>query len=137
MKKRILCYLFAFLCIILCSCQAEKVSNLNLIEEESFFSDFVIEDGTVIFYCKISVLNETEELKLVEIHGDFTEDFESGLISKASLTADDPDTGVTSFLLSPGENQFRIAFSCEHAGRTTMKQTRLLPQIRITEIQGN
>lgn len=136
MKKRIYCSLMILLCLFLCCCQAQETTALR-IKEESYFNDFVIEDETVTFYCTLSIQNETDETKTVKLHGDFTEDYESGLILEAKLQAFDPQNGDTTFLLAPGENRFEIAFSCQQGGRTNQKQNRLLPEISITEVQND
>ena len=136
MKKRICCSLMILLCLFLCCCQTQEATALR-IKEESYFDDFVIEDETVTFYCTLSIQNETDETKTVKLHGDFTGDYESGLILEAKLQAFDPQSGDTTFLLAPGENRIEIAFSCRHGGRTNQKQNRLLPEISITEVQND
>lgn len=125
------------LCLLLCCCQSEQAANLKLVEDKSFFNNFVIKEETVTFYCTVSIQNDTEELKMVELYGDFTEDYESGLIQNARLKAYDPQSGDRTFLLSPGENQLSIAFSGRYGGETSQKQNRLLPEITIVELQNN
>lgn len=137
MKKRIICSLMILLCLLLCCCQSEQAANLKLVEDKSFFNNFVIKEETVTFYCTVSIQNDTEELKMVELYGDFTEDYESGLIQNARLKAYDPQSGDRTFLLSPGENQLSIAFSGRYGGETSQKQNRLLPEITIVELQNN
>lgn len=137
MKKRIICSLMFLLCLLLCCCQSEQAANLKLVEDKSFFNNFVIKEETVTFYCTVSIQNDTEELKMVELYGDFTEDYESGLIQNARLKAYDPQSGDSTFLLSPGENQLRIAFSGRYGGETSQKQNRLLPEIIIIEVHNN
>lgn len=134
MKKRIYCSLMTLLCLFLCCCQAQETTELR-IKEESYFNDFMIEDDTVTFYCTLSIQNETDETKTVKLHGDFTGDYESGLILEAKLHAFDPQSGDTTFLLLPGENQLSIAFSGRYGGETSQKQNRLLPEITINEVQ--
>ena len=136
MKRSILCFILIFLLIFLCSCYPEQTTELKIIEDKSCFNDFVIESETVTFYCTVFLQNDTAEPKMVELHGDFTEDYESGLIREALLQAYEPQSGDTIFLLSPGENHLRIAFSCLHARETNQKQNRLLPKITITEVQN-
>ena len=125
------------LCLLLCCCQSEQAANLKLMEDKSFFNNFVIKEETVTFSCTVSIQNDTEELKMVELYGDFTEDYESGLIQNARLKAYDPQSGDRTFLLSPGENQLSIAFSGRYGGETSQKQNRLLPEITIIELQNN
>lgn len=135
MKKRILCFVMILLCLFLCCCQSQQATDLKLVEDKSFFNGFVVKNETVTFYCTVFIQNDTTELKMVELHGDFTEDYESGLIREAMLQAFDPQSGDTTFLLSPGESQLKIAFSCRHGEETSQKQNRLLPKITITELQ--
>ena len=137
MKKRIICSRMILLCLLLCCCQSEQAANLKLMEDKSFFNNFVIKEETVTFSCTVSIQNDTEELKMVELYGDFTEDYESGLIQNARLKAYDPQSGDRTFLLSPGENQLSIAFSGRYGGETSQKQNRLLPEITIIELQNN
>ena len=135
MKKRILCFVMILLCFFLCCCQSQQATDLKLVEDKSFFNSFVIKEETVTFYCTVSIQNDTNDLKMIELHGDFTEDYESGLIHEDILQAFDPDSGDTTFLLSPGENRLRIAFTSRHGDGSTQKQNRLLPEISITELQ--
>ena len=152
MLRRIIYLLIIVLCFTLCSCESKQtmdpqiaedtsfhsceVPDLIIMEDKSFFSDFIIENETVTLYCNVCIQNNTGEPKAVELHGDFTEDFESGLLHAALLRAYDPQSGDTTFLLSTGENHLRIAFSSLHAGETNSKQNRLLPKITITEVQN-
>lgn len=137
MKKYMICFLMLFVCLFLCCCKSQQTANLKIVEDKSNFSDFVIKKETVIFYCTVSIRNDTDGLKMIELHGDFTEDYESGLIQDARLQAFDPQSGDTTFLLLPGENQLSIAFSGTYGGETSQKQNRLLPEITITEVQNN
>lgn len=137
MKKYMICFLMLFVCLFLCCCRSDQAANLKLVEDKSFFNNFVIKVETVTFYCTVSIQNDTEELKMVELYGDFTEDYESGLIQDARLQAFEPQSGDTTFLLLPGENQLSIAFSGTYGGETSQKQNRLLPEITINEVQPN
>ena len=71
-----------------------------LVEEESWFSGFVVQDNTVYFLCTLTVRNPTEEAIAVEISGDFSEDFEGGLLLGRELYAFRLDDKVNSDFLS-------------------------------------
>lgn len=135
MKKRIICSLMILLCLLLCCCQSGQSEHLRIIEDNSYFNDFVVAKEAVTFYCTVSIQNDTEGLKMVALYGDFAEDYESGLIQESRLQAFNPHSGDTTFLLFPGENQLNIAFSGTYGGKTNQKQNRLLPEITITEVQ--
>ena len=137
MKKYMICFLMLFVCLFLCCCRSDQAANLKLVEDQSSLNGFVIKEETVTFHCTVSIQNDTDGLKMIELHGDFTEDYESGLIQDARLQEFDPQSGDTTFLLLPGENQLSIAFSGTYGGETSQKQNRLLPEITITEVQNN
>ncbi len=126
-----------------------------LVEEESWFSGFVVQDNTVYFLCTLTVRNPTEEAIAVEISGDFSEDFEGGLLLGRELYAFRLDDKVNSdflsldaetqkqttdddkrrfFLLRPGGNCFWVVFPGAH-GKTDVKQNRLLPPIRFLPLE--
>ena len=137
-----------------------------LVEEESFFSDFEIleapyrekdEDGEeyVRFLCFLCVENPGSGTLPVTITGDFSEDFDGGLVTERELTAffltrdaqppdsrsllkvDRMSTQKTAelFLLEPGENRFWAVFTGPH-GESSVKQDRRLPSIRIETVKG-
>ena len=120
-----------------------------LVEEASFFADFVIRDDQVYFLCLLTVHNPSKEAIPVQIKGDFTEDWEGGLLLQRKLFAYQLDYTASSdflsldadtqkqmtaddrrrfFLLWPGNNDFLVVFPGTH-GKADVKQNRLLPEI--------
>ncbi len=146
--------------------RTEKPASAPYLEkEESFFSDFKIqatpflgpeEEGEeqVRFLCYLCIVNPTDETLPVTVTGDFSADYDAGLVTERELTArylgqeaQPPDSWTTPgfvpmteeaaelFLLAPGGNHFWAVFSGPH-GKTDVKQDRLLPSIRIETVEG-
>lgn len=146
--------------------RTEKPASAPCLEkEESFFSDFKIqgtpflgpeEEGEeqVRFLCYLCIVNPTDETLPVTVTGDFSADYDAGLVTERELTArylgqeaQPPDSWTTPgfvpmteeaaelFLLAPGGNHFWAVFSGPH-GKTDVKQDRLLPPIRIETVEG-
>ncbi len=123
--------LFAtIICMMLCLCCCGQ-ENFR-IKEESYFSDFKIEEGKVYFNCVLVVDNLTGKEKNVILKASFEDDVKNGLLKETLLDGYATDGSTKDFELQKGENRFDVVFIGEHAGGT-QKNDRTLPDIKIEE----
>ena len=97
--------------------RAEKaVSAPYLAEEDSFFSEFTVREDKVFFLCYLCIVNPSDETLPVTITGDFSADYEAGLVTEQELPAlyltqeAQPDplwSSVAGFLLVESEGSER------------------------------
>ncbi len=136
-----------------------------LVEEESFFSDFVIQKGAVygaddteldqvIFFCYLCVQNPSTETLPVSITGDFSADAEGGLITERELQAffltKETDLEehwkktegtvrmmpmVNDLILLEPGENRFWVTFCAPHGESDSRQNRLLPPIRIAPVE--
>lgn len=132
MKRLMSILLGLVFCLMLSSCaDMDNGKGVVLVEKDSFFSDFSIEDNEVKLYCHIVVNNQFGTKKFARFQGDFKNDVRGGLVVDQILTAYDPeDPNISQFVLQPGINSIDIVFVGEH-GCSNVKQNRLLPPIYV------
>ena len=111
--------------------------NLTLVEDESWFSDFKVQDGFVCLECELTLENHTSEPISGCLQAWFSgdtgtlvkEDRLPGLLAAeagAETLASLPAPTVLTF--APGKMTLRIVFVGTFAG-DARKQDRLLPQL--------
>ncbi len=85
-------------------------------EEESFFSEFTVREDKVFFLCYLCIVNPSDETLPVTITGDFSADYDAGLVTERELPAlyltqeAQPDplwSSVAGFLLVESEGSER------------------------------
>lgn len=133
----------------------ETLPAPQLVEEESFFSDFAVRGDRVYFLCRLCIRNGADQPQSVQVTGDFSEDAAGGLLAwdaavwalrmedytpgsflsmsdeaLAAVTGRNADGSLRVFPLQPGDNFFWALFVGDH-GTTEVKQNRLLPPISI------
>ncbi len=110
-----------------------KAPQVKIDEEQSFFSDFKVDNGKVTIKCHIVLINSAHYPIEVSLLADFTEDVVGGLLQEDEiLGASASNHNIKTFLVSPGSKAFEIDFCGTFAG-TMQKQDRLLPEIEIIE----
>ena len=97
--------------------RAEKAASAPyLAEEKSFFSEFTVREDKVLFLCCLSIVNPTDETLPVTVTGDFSADYDAGLVTERELPAlyltqeAQPDplwSSVAGFLLVESEGSER------------------------------
>lgn len=137
MKHRTAALALAFLMLLICCCacgngtEAEQAEACRVDYDNSYFSDFQIADGQVEFYCRLCIVNESDDTRSVKIMGDFEDDVSADLVCERYIYASlQGDKTAEVFTLAPGENFFDVSFAGEQ-GDSTQKTDRLLPPITI------
>lgn len=121
----------SFIGLCLCSCQKREIS---IDEEESFYSDFKIENNKVYIYCNVLIKNPNKDGTKITLNGVFEDDVKNGLLKESLLTGYASDFETTEFGLQKGDNRIEVVFIGDYAGKE-QKYDRLLPEIKITELQ--
>lgn len=131
MKQKI-SVIIALTIILLCICSCWK-NEISIDNDESFYSDFKIEDDKVYIYCNVLVKNPGNDNEKISLSGVFENDKKSGLLKKELLNGYSDDCETTEFNLKRGDNQIEVVFIGDYAG-TNQKYDRLLPRIIINEL---
>ena len=107
---------------------AEKTPNISLIEDESYFDEFYVENDRVVLMCKIALKSTYKNVKTVNIYAYSPKDVEGGLLVSDKLLGYNSALNNSDFIISAGESrQFEIYFVGEFGGRM-VKENRLLPE---------
>ena len=67
--------------------EEDAASAPYLAEEDSFFSEFTVREDKVYILCCLSIINPTDETLPVTITGDFSADYDAGLVTERELPA--------------------------------------------------
>lgn len=138
-KEKILVKLI-FLAFIVCSVAYliyinKKSSNVVIIEEKSFLSDFEIINNEVHIYCIVSLENKSKNSEEVELIGDFKKEVDWGLVKENSLKAhfmkDDTYTVIVD--ANSTMEYVEVEFIGEFAGNAKMS-SRSLPVIEVSNV---
>jgi len=78
MRKGIATFIILLVSVLVSAC-GNSYQELLLNRDESFFSDFRVEDGFVYLECYLSVSNKSKSDIEFEIYADFAEDVKTGL----------------------------------------------------------
>ena len=123
--------LLAFLLLTGCEDKVEEVElPIQLIAENSFFSDFEIDEKseTVIIDCYLTFRNDTTDDQNFAVAADFQVDEDGGLLDEGKLYGTIRETGADTFCLAAGETKGDyIRFIGDHGG-SPMKANRNLPE---------
>lgn len=131
MKKFVVFICIACMALSLFSCQS---SYIKLDKEDSFFSDFKVEDDKVYIYCTLFIENQSDIEKNVVLKASLDNDAKNGLLKEAVIDGYSVDRSTKTFKLKAGENQIDVVFIGDYAGNEE-KIDRLLPDIEIIEIE--
>ncbi len=131
------------LCIALCismltlfSC-SNKTGKVEIVSEESYFSEVSEENGYVYYYVNLTIKNDSDSEKSFKLIGDFSTERQIGIIELASLTAKTSD-GSEVITLDKGEKieGLSLVFTGKKAAGYDgyiLKADRNLPKIQIIE----
>lgn len=118
MKKSILTLLLVFVLVIICACSNGDVS---IMEDESFYSDYYVENEKVYINCTLTVCSSKDQT--VSFVGEFKSDTEIGLLTEETLK-------TTSFDIKKGKQIIDVTFMGNFGG-TNKKASRNLPYISV------
>ncbi len=121
------------------SCTAEQGSKCLLVSEESLFNDVYIKNEKIFYDCSITVKNENIFDCDVIFVGDFSVEYDFGIVTRKTLLAFD-ENGNQIFELKAGETAvFNISFigtpQTVNQEEKPLKKDRLLPPISIQIIE--
>ena len=104
-----------------------QLSEMFIINEESFFSDFYIKGDKVYIECEMSIKSPRD--CDIQLQGTFVRD-EGKLLKNATIFAYDLESGSNIFHMMRGTNSFRVVFIGDYGG-IPQKFDRLLPEIKL------
>ena len=127
---------FVMISILACDSKMEESLEVSMVESESFFLDFTIDDNKVFMKCWIKLKNTSDEDKNIRLYAQSKQDVAHGLLKNPEMFALDENGDFRIFTI-PANLQvtfYDVEFVGEYGGRPE-KVNRLLPKI-IIEIVG-
>ena len=108
-----------------------RLNPVNIVLDESHFSEFKIEDGKVLFICSITAENRTDRVTAFSVSAEADPaDVDSGLLKAREMT----DKESKAYYLQPNEKKtFEIVFIGENNGGT-VKNDKLLPLLIVKSL---
>ena len=136
--KRILLLLLLIPMIMLSvACSADSPTNkatVSVVNSESFFSNFTVDNDQVYIKCHITLQNTEDEEQRVKMAAVCPDDVENGLLKSEKIYAVNKHDEVKEFVIEPNSTKsFNVVFLGEFAG-TAEKSNRLLPEIIIENV---
>lgn len=137
---KIVLLVIAIILIIFCLFYKNNLENfvnnseVKIIENKSFLSDFEVIKNEVHIYCVVSLENNSSETKKIKLVGNFENEVDNGLLISNNLEAHfiEADSNVINIEGTSNINYLKIEFVGECAGGSVMS-SRSLPQIDIIE----
>lgn len=137
---KIVLLVIAIILIIFCLFYKNNLANfvnkseVKIIENKSFLSDFEVIKSEVHIYCVVSLENNSSETKKIKLVGNFENEVDNGLLISNNLEAHfiEADSNVINIEGTSNINYLKIEFVGECAGGSVMS-SRSLPQIDIIE----
>ncbi len=137
---KIVLLVIAIILIIFCLFYKNNLANfvnnseVKIIENKSFLSDFEVIKNEVHIYCVVSLENNSSETKKIKLVGNFENEVDNGLLISNNLEAHfiEADSNVINIEGTSNINYLKIEFVGECAGGSVMS-SRSLPQIDIIE----
>ena len=130
-----------FLCALIClsmlvaltSCKT--TANISVDEENSYFSDYVIEDDKVYIKCHVILTNTYDAEKTVNLSAKLPQDAASGLLKDEKIKALNEDGSQVTFVLPPNSSEsFDVVFVGDFAGYER-KYDKHLPEMIIEIVE--
>ena len=137
MKKIILPAIVIAAIVVITTIMAlnDEGTNLHIIKDESYYSDFSVEDNRVYIKCDLKIQNSSSEDKVFILDAIMKEDVVLGLLKNKNLQGFDDQLIDRNFIIKKNSSsRFYVIFVGEFAG-TNKKHDRNLPEIIITEVQ--
>lgn len=137
---KIVLLVIAIILIIFCLFYKNNLANfvnnseVKIIENKSFLSDFEVIKNEVHIYCVVSLENNSSETKKIKLVGNFENEVDNGLLISNNLEAHfiEADSNVINIEGTSNINYLKIEFVGECGGGSVMS-SRSLPQIDIIE----
>lgn len=137
---KIVLLVIAIILIIFCLFYKNNLANfvnkseVKIIENKSFLSDFEVIKSEVHIYCVVSLENNSSVTKKIKLVGNFENEVDNGLLISNNLEAHfiEADSNVINIEGTSNINYLKIEFVGECAGGSVMS-SRSLPQIDIIE----
>lgn len=146
----IICFTVVLQAVALLS-SCNKDTNLQIVEDISWFSDFIVDGEKVYIYCVVVINNPGNERRTFNLKAYFPDDVEPGLLKNSELqgyeasfdnsklftdlTGDDIELTNGEFTIEKKEREsYQVVFVGDFAG-TKIKHNRLLPEIEIMTIE--
>ncbi|MGI6263897.1 MAG: hypothetical protein ACOYJY_00310 [Acutalibacteraceae bacterium] len=107
--------------------------SLRLVEDESAFGEFAVEENAVILTAAVTVENVSDTNKTFAIRADFSKDQRGDLLKEAELWAVDDEGNTAKFTVpAKGKTEFEVRF-CGTFGGKEQRADRLLPPLTFVE----
>jgi hypothetical protein len=104
--------------------------TIEIIEMESFFTNFFVDSDKVYISCELLVRNTTNANQTIGLNAYIPEDVTQGLLKSAELRGYKDDKETYKFCIPKGEERIKVIFIGDFAG-VKMKTNRMLPKIEI------
>lgn len=110
-------------------------NKLSVVEKDSYYSDFLVSDDMVEIECHITIKNDNDTNKTVNISTLMPADVTGGLLKESPIYALDESGNKIDFLIEKeSEKSFEVTFIGEYGG-TNKKQNKLLPEIVLEVVE--
>ena len=108
-----------------------RFNPVNIVFDESYFSEFKIEGGKVLFICSITAENMTNRVTAFSISATADQaDVDSGLLKEREMV----DKDSKAYYLQPNEKKtFEVVFVGEN-NKGTVKSDKLLPLLIVKSL---
>ena len=108
--------------------------SVEIVEDKSYLSDFVVQDGETKIDCVLTFKNTSDKDITFSVKAHFTDDFESGLVSDEYVIGISEDTGEAFITIKAGETiEYKGVVFCSKNNGCESKNDRLLPDLIIEE----
>ena len=128
LKRRLAPLLAIVVAFALSGCAVNQLSKITVDRDNSYFSDFEIDDGKVYFKCYITLESAYPEERQVLLVAVSHEDVANGLLKSPFLL-----TQLSVSVPANGSISQEVTFIGQHNGGTR-KHDRLLPEVRMIEV---
>lgn len=133
-KKIIIAVTIGVLCILFTAVFEIHNNTIFIIEDKSYFIDFVVSEDKVYLNCKVMICNSYDYDKIIELYAYDYEDVKGGLLKNEVVQGINKDTLDNTITIKPGMNLLEISFVGEF-NYNYQKINRNLPKkIEIKEV---
>lgn len=106
-----------------------------LIEEESYFHDFYVENNKVYIQCEIVLQNNSNKDEKVKLLADMKEDARLGLLTSSAVYGYSKKGNNEFVVPAKSKKEYNVYFIGDFAGNK-IKQNRNLPSIEVIPSEG-
>jgi hypothetical protein len=125
MKKLIIIIINSTIIIIsgILICFFSLPSKIDIVAEDSFFSDYEVINDEVMFYCTITFKNDYNEDKVINIFASSDEDIETGLLAEARMPGYKSDDFESVFLIPASSQGLITLFLWDNTAELLLNMT--------------